>query len=1163
MKNGALFSLAIGLILVSLSGWVLAGPVSIPFSDDFENLTNGTPLINGTNGWYADSSNAVVQTNMVSSGTNAAQIPIDCTLSNRVVSAAYTSIWIQIDSRIIRYDGENPPTVNTNVAVYFYANSNGNIVVHNGAASPSTTNSTNWVTLTNIITGAAAVPVTETNWTRIDLHQDFTAKTWDLFVNYVLMTNNIGFINTNVSALNSLGVYNGNAATSYLDNVWVSTTNPPDMDQHGSNWLPYIVTDTSTFACAIMENHSVTQHFDIWKTNGYYDLRFTNTISLPGGETWLSLTPSTGTSTGTGDHQQITVTYNTLGLSPGSYTGLITVAGNDATLGFTAGNSPTTMAVSMTVKARPILSVSRTNLSQVIPKGSNPTNQSFDIWNGSGTPIVPMTYTLAMSNDTGCMSLNFTNGTSTGEHDPIGVIFSDMSTYEAGTYTGRIAVLAWDSGTDYVPAGAETQTTELAVTVQVIVPDAPSQIWASDGTDTSRVSVCWTPTASTGTMAAVTYELWRYTTFDVGYASKITDVATTNYEDSSALPGVLYYYWVRAVNAFGVQGQMSEYDPGYRALSAPQGVQATDGAYTNQIVVNWSGADGASSYEVYRSVSATPATGSIVYNTDGHMYADVQVADGAKYWYQVKAVKGPYISALSTADVGYVLSNPTDISATKGTYSTRVQVSWNPVSGATGYEVWRNSVALSQSSGKLGDAVSLTYNDSSVAPGTVYYYWVKARSTTAIGGFSGTDNGYAATGAVDLAIWNLTMLPTVLPAGSHPTVASFRMQNNGPSVLTAPNTAMGMNFYMGPTRDISQAVAVGSAIQDVTLAVGADTIVKVSGVAGVTMPSTTGDYYVFVQVAPVWPNLLADDNQGDNITIGIGMIRVTESGTAHYWAINDYDGDGISDLAVYDASRGTWSVRTTDGRVLGENVSFGGTDCIPTVGDYDGDAKADPAVYAEASGKWQVLLSGSGYAQASATLAAGTGCLTVPADYDGDGKADPVVYQESSGWWTGMLSGSGYAQASGQFGAPGYQPVPGDYDGDGTWDLAVYQEATGYWFIRTPAGELLKWGAYWGSPGYSPVPGDYDGDGIWDLAVYAESTGQWYIRTLSETVLAAGTSWGLPGYIPVPGDYDGDGLWDLAVYNTTSGKWYVRSVQGRLILFDSLWGSSSATPVKW
>ncbi|MBU4201375.1 MAG: hypothetical protein KKG09_01710 [Verrucomicrobia bacterium] len=314
MKNSLFFSVMLGLFLVNLPGTAQTNS-PIPFLDTFESYPEGTALVAGTNGWYGSETNITVQTNIFSPyiagtnsvGTQSVQIPIDCTLSNQFTNNTHTSIWFQIDMRLALYNGENLPEVNTNAAIYFYINSNGYAVIHDGPASPAT----NWIVMDKVITGENAEQMNETNWARINIHQDFTTKTWDLFVNYILITNNIRFVNTNLSSLNSLGCYNGNSTTTFMDNVWTMTTNPPDMSQHGSNWLPNITGDTSSFTCAIMggSTHSATQTYNIWKT-GYYDMWFTNTISgLTGPQSWLSLMPATGTSTGNpGSYQQMTVT---------------------------------------------------------------------------------------------------------------------------------------------------------------------------------------------------------------------------------------------------------------------------------------------------------------------------------------------------------------------------------------------------------------------------------------------------------------------------------------------------------------------------------------------------------------------------------------------------------------------------------------------------------------------------------------------------------------------------------------------------------------------------------------------------------------------------------------------------------------------------------------
>ena len=146
-------SLAAAVLMAAL-GETFAGTSTLPYADNFENYTNGAPLVDGTNGWYGSSRSIVVESNLTigASGTNSAMVPVDCTLSNRFTSVAPVNVWIQMDLRPMLYCFTNPPEVNTNVAWLFYLNSNGNFVVHDGPA-------TNWVEL-----ASGGVGTNGTNW---------------------------------------------------------------------------------------------------------------------------------------------------------------------------------------------------------------------------------------------------------------------------------------------------------------------------------------------------------------------------------------------------------------------------------------------------------------------------------------------------------------------------------------------------------------------------------------------------------------------------------------------------------------------------------------------------------------------------------------------------------------------------------------------------------------------------------------------------------------------------------------------------------------------------------------------------------------------------------------------------------------------------------------
>ena len=75
--------------------------------------------------------------------------------------------------------------------------------------------------------------------------------------------------------------------------------------------------------------------------------------------------------------------------------------------------------------------------------------------------------------------------------------------------------------------------------------------------------------------------------------------------------------------------------------------------------------------------------------------------------------------------------------------------------------------------------------------------------------------------------------------------------------------------------------------------------------------------------------------------------------------VDDFDGDGKTDLAVFRPNEGNWYILNSQDNSV-RTVQFGLDGDIPVSSDYDGDNKADLAVYRPTEGNWYRLNSSDG-----------------------------------------------------------------------------------------------------------------------------------------------------------------------------------------------------------
>ena len=198
--------------------------------------------------------------------------------------------------------------------------------------------------------------------------------------------------------------------------------------------------------------------FQVWDTG---DVALSYTVADDVG--WLSVSPSDGTSTGSGDKQTHTVSYTTSSLTAGTYTGHITVT--DAA----ASNSPQTLTVTLTVTAASSIGADTASLSPTCAPGGNPASDQIEVWNAGGGTL---DYTV--SDDAPWLSVLPTGGTSTGPADVVAhTVTYSASGLAAGTYnaTITIAAAAADNSPVTIPVQL-TVATNAGPTIQITWPTA-------------------------------------------------------------------------------------------------------------------------------------------------------------------------------------------------------------------------------------------------------------------------------------------------------------------------------------------------------------------------------------------------------------------------------------------------------------------------------------------------------------------------------------------------------------------------------------------------------------------------------------------------------------------------------------------------------------------
>jgi hypothetical protein len=299
--------------------------------------------------------------------------------------------------------------------------------------------------------------------------------------------------------------------------------------------------------------------------------------------------------------------------------------------------------------------------------------------------------------------------------------------------------------------------------LQSIVPPLPPVSVSATTNLYDRITVTWAMPSGSETITS--YKIFRSTdSLDLCQGSPIATPAVPSllYSDTAAVAGTVYYYTMSSIGPNGESACTPTRSLGFRLLPPPPlrpaNVQASDGTFTDKILVTWQapiGSEPISFYRLYRTTIPGAINACQTLLQDNIAASTFSLNDtsgvipGKLYYYSMKSSGPTGESQCSTIDPGYArILPPANVQATDGTFTDRVRVTWAPPTlggDVTGYKIYKSST--SQSCNTIFQVVNsnsvFNIDDTNVIQGTDYFYSIKTVSPAGDSDCSPIDPGFA------------------------------------------------------------------------------------------------------------------------------------------------------------------------------------------------------------------------------------------------------------------------------------------------------------------------------------------------------------------------------------------------------------------------------------
>lgn len=223
---------------------------------------------------------------------------------------------------------------------------------------------------------------------------------------------------------------------------------------------------------------------------------------------------------------------------------------------------------------------------------------------------------------------------------------------------------------------------------------------------------------------AASYNVYYGTSDSFSEATEITGITDTTCTIDGLLSGTVYYTWVKAVN--GIRISVPSNTESVITYPDPPAVSST-AVSGNSITLNWDAVTGADVYRVYYNTANDFNTAEHSAGLQDTVYTIEDLEYNKIYYIWIASVNTSGGQALKSPKI--ISTEPDPFAPVQNTSigaRNKITVSWEAVSGATGYNIYYSTSDDISEATEITGIANTTYVIEDLLSGTIYYTWVKA-----------------------------------------------------------------------------------------------------------------------------------------------------------------------------------------------------------------------------------------------------------------------------------------------------------------------------------------------------------------------------------------------------------------------------------------------------